>query len=155
NIQSSTVIASSIWQIIIAGETAGYDRLMGTMTIPESDVEIAARSIFGTGFEIHHRTIDYFFMQFEYSTAIKSYIVPEEPAFFTFSPQIAEISKPITDSNGEVYSARVEYIVPTPMSLARADYETEPVKTMVYTILRHRDKSMTILSIEFDRELSE
>ena len=147
NIQSSTVVASAVWKIIISGDNEIYERSMGMMTIPESDVEMAARSLFGSGFNINHRTIDYSLIAFEYDSEIKSYIVPETPVFFSFTPRIAGIAK-----EGEIYRVTVEYIVPTPMSLAREDYESESVKSMIYNISRNRDKSMTILSIEIDRE---
>ncbi|MCL2077732.1 MAG: hypothetical protein FWH08_04915 [Oscillospiraceae bacterium] len=150
NLQPATVIASAIWQIIISGDTSNYERSMGMMSIPETDVETVARSIFGSGFEISHRTIDNIIIEFEYVVESKSYTVPENPAYFTFLPRVTEIS-----NNGETYRLIVEYTAPTPMSIAGIEYESEPVKTMIYTITRGRDKAKVIQSIELDREQSE
>lgn len=147
NIQSSTVVASAIWQIIFTGDTSNYEKSMNLMTIPAADVEAAARGIFGTGFKINHRTIDFITIAFDYEDEKKSYTVPENPLYFTYSPQITSLSK-----TGDIYRVKVAYFMPTPQLLAGIDYENEPVKTMIYTILRTKDKSKTIQSIEFNRE---
>jgi len=150
NAPSSIIISSAIWQIILTGDTSNYERAMGMMTIPENDVEAAVRSIFGSGFDITHRSIDNIVMAFEYTPDTKSYTVPENPAFVTFSPRVSEIS-----STGETYRVIVEYIAPTPQFIAGIEYEIQPVKTMIYTITRTGDRSKTIRSIELNRETEE
>jgi len=146
SLQTSTVISSAIWKIILTGDTANYAHGMGIMTIPEIDVEAAARSIFGYGFDIEHRTIDNIIIAFDYAPESKSYLVPENPVYFTYSPGIANIS-----NTGETYKVTVEYIAPSPLLISGIEYENEPAKTMIYTITRSKDIK-TIQSIEFDRE---
>jgi len=150
NAPSSIVISSAIWQIILTGDTSNYERRMGIMVVPENDVEAAVRSVFGSGFDIVHRSIDNIVMAFEYTSDTKSYTVPENPTFVTFSPRVSEIS-----STGDTYRVIVEYIAPTPQSIAGIEYEIQPVKTMIYTITRAGDKSKTIKSIELNRETDE
>jgi hypothetical protein len=149
NIHSRTVIASAIWHIILSGDTARFesDRDTDMMIIPESDVEVAVRAIFGTGFEIEHRNIDYIVMMFRYVSESNSYLVPENPNFFTYSPRVVDIS-----SSGDIYRLTVEYIAPTPLSFAGIEHEIIPVKSMIYTINRPRNRNKIILSIESNRE---
>jgi hypothetical protein len=146
---SWTAIASGIWQIVLSGETVRFDRdrETGMVIIPESDVEAAVRGLFGSGFDIEHRSIDYIVFIFQYVPESKSYLVPENPNHFTFTPRIAEIS-----SSGDTYKITVEYIALTPLLIAGIAHEIVPVKSMIYTITRTRDRSKTIQSIEFDRE---
>jgi hypothetical protein len=146
NLQSATVIASAVWQIILTGDTANYARDAGSMVIPESDVEAAARSLFGFGFDINHRSIDYITIYFDYNLERRSYVVPENPMHFTYSPQISEI-----EAEGDIFKVSVDYIAPSPQSIANPEHENEPVKTMIYTILR-TDEAKTIRSIEFRRD---
>jgi len=148
-LQSTTVIASAVWQIILTGDTTNYERDVGNMVIPESDVEAAARNLFGFGFDINHRSIDYIVIYFEYNVDRKSYIVPENPMHFTYSPHISEITR-----EGDVFRVAVDYIAPSPQSIANPEHVNEPVKTMIYTIVR-TDDAKAIRSIEFKREQEE
>jgi hypothetical protein len=120
------------------------------MSIPENDVEMAVRSIFGSGFDIRHVSAGNIVSPFLYDAETKSYTVPENPPFFTFSPRVSEIS-----SSGDVYRVVVEYIAPSPQLIVGIEYEPQPVKTMIFTITRSRDKSKTIQSIELNRENEE
>lgn len=143
NLQPITVISSSVWKIILNGNTGKYEKSMGMMVIPAIDVEASARSIFGYGYEIEHRTIDDINITFEYDAERNSYIVPENPRHMTYVPRISEIS-----SVGELYKVTVEYMAPSTMSLAGVVYEEQPIKTLIYTISRSKEK-MTINSIEY------
>ncbi|MDR2533094.1 MAG: hypothetical protein LBC82_09670 [Oscillospiraceae bacterium] len=143
NLPPSIIISSAIWHIILMGDTSNYNRDFGTMVIPENDVEAAVRGIFGSGFEIRHGSIDNIVITFIYESENKSYTVPENPAFFTFSPKVTEIS-----NTGETYRLMVDYIAPTPQQIAGIEYEIHPVKTMVYTVNRSRDGTKVLQSIE-------
>jgi hypothetical protein len=147
NLPPSTIIASAIWDIMLTGDTSYYERDFDSMTIPENDVEAAVRSIFGFGFDIRHVTVDNIIFAFRYSEANKSYTVPMNLAFVTFSPRVTEIS-----STRDVYTLMVDYIAPSPRQIAGIEYEPEPVKTMIYTVIRLRDGTKTIQSIELNRE---
>lgn len=143
NLQPITIISSSVWRIILYGNTGKYEKSMGMMVIPAIDVEASARNIFGYGYEIEHRTIDDINITFEYDAERNSYIVPENPRHMTYVPRISEIS-----GVGELYKVTVEYMAPSTMSLAGVVYEEQPIKTLIYTISRSKEK-MTINSIEY------
>jgi hypothetical protein len=149
NLTPGTVIASAIWKIILSDETSDErrDSETGMVIIPESDVEAAVRSIFGAGFDVEHRSIDYIVMAFRYVPEERSYHVPGNPNYLTFSPRVTEIS-----NTGETYRIVVEYIAPTPLLIAGIEHEIIPIKSMVYTINRSRGRDKIIQSIEFNRE---
>ncbi|MDR2558208.1 MAG: hypothetical protein LBC86_01490 [Oscillospiraceae bacterium] len=150
NMPASVIISSAIWQIILIGDTSNYEQGFNTILIPENDVEAAVRSIFGWGFDIRHVSAGNIVSPFLYEAETKSYTVPENPPFFTFSPRVAEIS-----STGDVYRVVVEYIAPSPQFIAGIEYEALPVKTMIFTITRGRDRTKAIQSIELNRENEE
>lgn len=143
NLQTVTVLSSAIWKIILTKNTENYEKNYSMMIIPAIDVEASARSIFGYGYEINHRTIEDVGVTFEYNPDINSYIVPEKPQYVTYAPLISEIS-----NVGELYKVTVSYVAPSPLSIAGIDYENEAVKTLIYTISRSKEK-MTINSIEY------
>jgi len=145
NLQDSTIIASAIWNIILIGDKSNYDTEIGVIYVPAVDVESAANSIFGTG-TLNHESVN-LGIQFIYNSQSNTYEIPDNPILFSNSPKITEIT-----NIGELYTVTVEYIAPSPYQVAGIEHETEPTKTMIYTISRTREK-MTINSIqaaEFD-----
>ncbi|MDR0223111.1 MAG: hypothetical protein LBI38_06235 [Oscillospiraceae bacterium] len=142
NLPSVTIITCAIWKIILTGNTANYERDLGQMRIPAVDVELSARSIFGTG-SFTHENAGNFEVHFVYAEEENTYLVPENPVFLSYSPVISEIT-----NIGELYTVTVEYMAASPLSIAGIEFENKPIKTMVYTISRTKDK-MSIDSIKF------
>lgn len=144
SLQSMTIISASVWKIILTGETGHYEKNLGTMTIPAIDVEASARSIFGYGYDIIHQTIDDIQIVFEYYPETNSYVVPESPRYVTYTPEVTEITRV-----GELYTLKVSYMIPSPLSMVGVGYENEPVKEMIYTVSRSSGRSV-INSIKRD-----
>jgi hypothetical protein len=61
---------------------------------------------------------------------------------FSYSPLITEVT-----NVGETYTVTVNYMMPSPMAIAGIEHDNEPVKTMIYTISRTRER-MTVSSIQ-------
>jgi len=141
-LQHTTIITCAIWKIILTGNKANYESGMGFMRVPEIDVELSARSIFGIG-AVNHQNAGNFSAEFIYDDDNKVYIIPANPRFISYSPLVTGI-----EQVGEVYTVTIEYIAPSPLSIAGIEYSATPDKTMVYTISRTKDR-MTILSIKF------
>ncbi len=141
-LHSSTIIASSLWKIILFNDTSHYEKDMGIMTVPAIDVEASARSLFGYGYEIEHRSIEDVEFLFEYDSSTNSYIVPEKTYYTTYAPKIVELS-----SVGELYTIKVNYISPSPLASAGIASEDDTIKTLIYTVSRSKGK-MAIHSIE-------
>jgi hypothetical protein len=146
NLLDSTVIASAIWKIILTEDKSRYATDFGVIYVPAADVELAARSIFGTG-TLAHDTVN-LGIQFIYSPQNNHYEIPENPILFSNSPRITEVT-----NIGESYTVTIDYIAPSPLKVAGIAHDDEPIKTMIYTISRTAER-MTINSIEaaeFDR----
>jgi hypothetical protein len=141
NLQSSTIINSAVWKIILTGDKSNYSTDMGVFYIPAADVELAARSIFGTG-GLEHRSVSSRGIQFIYSSQNNNYEVPENPPLFSYSPLITNV-----ENVGELYTVTIDYMMPSPLAIAGIEHDNEPIKTMVYTISRTRER-MTINSIQ-------
>ena len=147
NLMDSTIITSAIWKIILTEDKSRYASDMGVIYVPEYDVELAARSIFGK-IPSEHISV-HGAVQFVYSPHNKYYEVPENPILFSNSPLITEVT-----SEGGLYAVTVDYIAPTPLAIAGIEHVDEPIKTMIYTISRQGDSKMinSIAAVEFDVE---
>ena len=148
NLRPQTIITSAIWKIILTGNKDNYAVDMGAIYVPAADVELSAHSIFGVGIqEDEHQTVSTHGIQFIYSSQNKRYEIPVNPTLFSNSPLVTSIR-----NIGEVYIITVDYIAPSPLRIAGIENDSEPIKTMIYTISRTRER-MTITSIqaaEFD-----
>ena len=143
DLPSPTIISAAVWRIILTGGNENYKRDMGFMTVPAIDVETSAHTLFGNEkFTITHQTVDNIEITFEYDAAADSYIVPENPRYMTYTPEVSSFT-----NVGESYRLSVNYILPSPLSLVEAGYKDEPIKTMIYTVSRSSGK-MTITGIE-------
>jgi len=146
NLMDSTIINSAIWKIILTEEDKSrYASDIGVIYIPVYDVELAARSIFGTVPQNHisvHGAV-----QFIYSEQNNHYEIPENPILFSYSPLITEVT-----NVGGLYTATVDYIAPSPLAIAGIQREEEPIKTMIYTISRNGDTKTinSIANVEFE-----
>ena len=142
SLQPSTVITSAIWKIILIGDKSNYGRDMGVIYVPAADVERAAQSIFGTGALEHQDIVGFGQVDFIYLEHEKAYAIPENPNMHLNSPLITALS-----NTGEIYTVTVDYIAPNPLAIAGIKHSTGPIKTMVYTISRTKER-MTIMSIQ-------
>lgn len=139
----SSVLNAAIWKIILFEDTSKYSKNGSYITVPETDVEAAARSLFGTGFDIVHATTGAGDVTFTYNADAKCYTVLENPSFDYFSPVVTELS-----NVGETYTVRVDYMPPTAISIEDFEYENEPAKTLIFTISKNGTKS-TIRSLAY------
>jgi hypothetical protein len=141
NLQDSTIIVSAIWRIILVGDKSHYENEMGVIYIPAADVELAARELFGTGELVHQSVLALDGTDFIYSSHNNSYVIPENHSQLPYSPYITEVT-----NVGETFTVTVDYMMPNPLAIAGIEHENDPVKTMVYTITRSRER-MTIDSV--------
>lgn len=141
SLQHSTIITCAIWKIILIGNRSNYETDTGIMKIPAVDVAMSAYSLFGIK-EINHQSAGNFEAEFVYDDENNIYEVPENPLFISYSPSITDVT-----GVGETYTVTVDYMAPGPLSIAGIEYDNVPVKTMIYTISRAKDK-MTIISIK-------
>lgn len=142
-LRNDTLITASIWDIILYEDKSKYDADFDMMIVPEVDVEQHGTKLFGTGLSFEHQSILGTGVEFYYDESIKSYRVPSNPKYFTYSPYIEEISRV-----GERYTLTVGYVSPTPAWLTLTDQdEPEPEKYVEY-IVSKRGNEMTLVAVQ-------
>jgi len=144
HLQPSTIITCAIWRIILKEDMSHYATDIGVIYIPAIDVEAAARSLFGTvRFEqTDHQSVSSRGIQFIFSEQYNHYEIPENTRQLSYSPLITSVT-----NVGETYTVTVDYMLPSPLQVAGIEHDNAPIKTMIYTISRTRDR-MTVDSIQ-------
>ena len=142
-LRSDTVITAAIWDIILYEDKSKYDSDFDMIIVPELDVEQHAAKLFGTGLSIKHQSILGADVQFYYNEDIKSYRIPANPKYFTYSPYIEDITRV-----GESYTITVGYVSPTPAWLTLTGDETPKPEKYVNYIVQKRGDEYTLLGIQ-------
>ncbi|MBR4096315.1 MAG: hypothetical protein IKK42_03310 [Oscillospiraceae bacterium] len=142
-LRSDTMITAALWDIILYEDKSKYETEFDMIVVPVVDVEQHCAKLFGTGLSVEHQSVLGADIQFYYDETIKSYRIPSNPKFFTYSPYIEEITRV-----GERYTLLVGYVSPTPAWLT-LDENDEPVsdKYMEYIVSKRGDE-MTLISIQ-------
>lgn len=142
-LRSDTLITASIWDIILYEDKSKYEADFDMMIVPELDVEQHGTKLFGSGLSFEHQSIIGVDVQFYYDESIKSYRIPSNPKYFTYSPYIEDITRV-----GERYTLTVGYVSPTPAWLTlTSDEEPSPEKYMEYVVSKRGDE-MTLVAIQ-------
>ncbi len=142
-LRSDTMITAAVWDIILYGDKSRYATEFDMIIVPEVDIEQRCTKLFGTGLTVEHQSILGVDVQFYYDSNIKSYRIPSNPKYFTYSPYVEEIERV-----GERYTLTVGYVSPTPAWLTlTSEDEPEPEKYMEY-IVSKRGNEMTLVSIQ-------
>lgn len=142
-LRSDTVITAAIWDIILYEDKSKYEADFDMIIVPELDVEQHATKLFGTGLSIKHQSILGADIQFYYNEDIKSYRIPANPKYFTYSPYIEDITRV-----GESYTITVGYVSPTPAWLTLTGDETPKPEKYVNYIVQKRGDEFTLLGIQ-------
>lgn len=142
-LRSDTMITAALWDVILYEDKTKYETEFDMIIVPEVDVEQHCTKLFGTGLSVEHQSVLGADIQFYYDKTIKSYRVPSNPKFFTYSPYVEEITRV-----GERYTLLVGYVSPTPAWLT-LDENDEPVsdKYMEYVVSKRGDE-MTLVAIQ-------
>lgn len=142
-LRSDTMITAAIWDIILYEDKSKYEVDFDYIIVPELDVEQHATKLFGSGLSFTHESILGADIQFYYEEAIKSYRIPANPKYFTYSPYIEDISRV-----GESYTLTVGYVSPTPAWLTlTSDEAPEPEKYVEYVVSK-RGNEYTLVAIQ-------
>ncbi len=142
-LRNDTMITAAIWDIILYEDKSKYEADFDMIIVPELDVEQHGTKLFGVGLSFEHQSILGADVQFYYDESIKSYRVPSNPKYFTYSPYIEDISRV-----GERYTLTVGYVSPTPAWLTlTSEEEPEPEKYVEYVVSKRGDE-MTLVAIQ-------
>ncbi len=142
-LRSDTMITAALWDIILYEDKSKYETEFDMIVVPVVDVEQHCAKLFGTGLSVEHQSVLGADIQFYYDETIKSYRVPSNPKYFTYSPYVEEITRV-----GERYTLLVGYVSPTPAWLTLNEND-EPVsdKYMEYIVSKRGDE-LTLVAIQ-------
>lgn len=148
-LRSDTMITAAIWDIILYEDKSKYDADFDMIIVPELDVEQHATKLFGAGLSFEHQGIMGAGVQFYYDESIKSYRIPSNPKYFTYSPFIEEVTRV-----GERYTLTVGYVSPTPAWLTlTSDDEPEPEKYVEYVVTKRGSEMVLVAISESERKV--
>ncbi|MDE6595000.1 MAG: hypothetical protein K2K44_03205 [Oscillospiraceae bacterium] len=148
-LRSDTMITAAIWDIILYEDKSKYEADFDMMIVPEVDIEQHGTKLFGNNLHFEHQSILGSGVQFYYDESIKSYRVPSNPKYFTYSPFIEDVSRV-----GERYTLTVGYVSPTPAWLTlTSDDAPEPEKYVEYVVTKRGNEMMLVAIHESEMQV--
>ncbi len=125
-------LKSALWSTLLENRTKyAYDE-NGMLLVPASDLDVAAKSLYGESVTLNHRTFnegyDYFYI---YNEETNTYAVPIMSQTASYVPKVIKISK-----SGDIYTLIVGYVAPTTLWNVSEDGSSEsvPDKYMYYDL---------------------
>ena len=142
-INNSSKISCAIWNIMVNKDTSAYNESpAGGFLVPEYDVTVSCKEIFGSGASIEHQTVGSGDTRFFYDEENHVYNCSKDLRYLNYAPRIAQM----TEKNG-TYVLNVEYMPPSITMVADdLGLAVEADKTLEYTISRV-DKKNTLMSV--------
>ena len=142
-ITDTSKISCAIWNIMVNKDTSTYkESPAGGFLVPEYDVTVSCKEIFGSGATIEHKTVGSGDMRFTYDEENHVYNCTKDLRYLNYAPRITEM----TENNG-TYVLNVEYMPPSITMVADdLGLTVEADKTLEYTINRWEKKN-TLMSV--------
>lgn len=144
-VDSTSVIAASIWKFIISEDDKSKYKTdeYGSIYLPAADVEYYVRSLFGSDVKIVHQSIDDGSVQMSYSEESAFYIIDSTPKYLPYTPRVDKIKR-----NGDIYTLEVSYIMPDALWNLENDINSKSAdKVLEYTLKKVED-DYQVLSVK-------
>ncbi len=129
---NTTIITAGVWRFIMTQDTSKYPiDEFNFITVPQSDIEVQIRQLFGD-VQYTHETVGDTELMITYNSETKSYIFPATPHVLPYTPRVEDVQK-VDDG----YVLTVGYIPPGLSwqgDVTGKKYEPEPEKFMEYTL---------------------
>lgn len=126
------ILKTSLWSTLLENRTKySYDE-NGMLLVPASDLDVAAKSLYGDSVSLKHQTFsegyEFFYL---YSEETNTYSVPISGQTASYVPKVVEIRK-----NGSEYTLIVGYVAPTTLWNVSEDGSSEsiPDKYLYYIL---------------------
>ena len=143
----TTIITASVWRLIINEDTSKYPvDEFNFITVPQSDIEVQVKALFGD-VEYTHHTVGDTELMITYNDEDKTYIFPAKPYVMSYTPEVEAIQKTAENE----YRLTVGYISPSlswENDLEGNKYHSEPDKIMEYTVVRDEDGQYRVYSVK-------
>lgn len=144
-VSNTAKVNCSLWKIMLGKDYNSFPRSdQGEYLIPEYDVGVACKELFGSSATIAHQSVGYGDARFIYDKSRHIYVCGRNLRSLSYAPRVTEMAE-----NGGVYTLTVDYLPPS-ISLVSDELgiDIEPEKTMIFTITR-RDKKNVLTSVAF------
>ncbi|MBC8609736.1 Uncharacterised protein [uncultured Ruminococcus sp.] len=145
-LDSKVVIAAGIWNFMMNEENKDKYQQddFGTMTVPDTDIEVYIRKLFGTNVEIVHQQLADTDFTVMYDEDKHLYYIPEMPQVLPYAPSVQSVTH-----SGDDYVVEVGYILPGPFwDITENAQSGEINKTMIYHYQKTKDGDYWIQSVE-------
>lgn len=137
---NTTIITAGVWRLIMNEDTSRYPvDEFNFITVPQSDIEVEIKSLFGD-VKYTHETVGDTELMITYDSENKCYIFPAVPHVMPYTPDIQEIRE---NEDGSLVLT-VGYIPPGLVWEGDTDgrkYQPEPDKIMEYMLVREPDRN--------------
>ena len=142
-ITNSSKVSCAIWNIMVNKDTSTYkESPAGGILVPEYDVTVSCKEIFGSGASITHQTVGSGDSRFTYDEENHVYSCMKDLRYLNYAPRIIDM----TENNG-TYVLKVEYMPPSITMVADGlGLTVDADKTLEYTINRWEKKN-TLMSV--------
>ena len=142
----STIITAGVWRLIMNEDTSKYPAdQMNFITVPQSDIEVQIKAIFGD-VKYTHQSVGDTELLIAYDEENKSYIFPAVPHVLAYTPEVQEI-----EEQGEFTVLTVGYIPPGPVwegDVNGKKYRPSAEKIMTYTLYRSEKGEWRLYSVK-------
>lgn len=139
------ILKTSLWSALLENRTKySYDE-NGMLLVPASDLDVAAKSLYGENVSLKHQTFsegyEFFYI---YSEDTNTYSVPISGQSASYVPKVVEIRK-----SGSEYTLIVGYVAPTTLWNVSEDGSSEsvPDKYMYYVLEKLENGNYIIKSV--------
>ena len=139
------ILKTSLWSTLLENRTKySYDE-NGMLLVPASDLDVAAKSLYGESVTLKHQTFsegyEFFYL---FSEETHTYSVPISGQTASYVPKVVEIKK-----NGDIYTLIVGYVAPTTLWNVSEDGSSEsvPDKYLYYDLEKIDGGSYIIKSV--------
>ena len=139
------VLKTALWSTLFENRTKyAYDE-KGMLLVPASDLDVAAKSLYGDSVVLNHQTFSEgyeFFYIFDEET--NTYSVPVSGQTASYVPKVVDIKK-----DGDIYTLIVGYVAPTTLWNVSEDGSSEsvPDKYLYYDLQKTARNSYIIKSV--------
>ena len=148
-ISHSAKVGCSIWNILLNKDISQYKKTPdGELLIPEYDVGVSCKELFGSNSEIVHQSTGSTDTRFIYSADNHVYTCTYNMRYLSYAPGTAKMSQ-----DGEIYTLTVDYFPPS-ISVVSQNIGIESVseKTMTYTVWHNNGKNTLLTLKEYQEE---
>lgn len=144
-LDDEVILKSAMWSTLLENRTKyAYDE-NGMLLVPASDLDVAAKSLYGDSISLEHRTFnegyEYFYI---YNGETNTYSVPIMGQTASYTPKVIKISK-----NGDIYTLIVGYVSQTTLWNVNKDGSSKsvPDKYMYYDLQKVARGEYVITSV--------